>query len=167
VAIPRRLKEVIQQENLGAPIAQLAKETLDNSYVIPFPSLREARPHHKVQLFYEVIKMGFDLSVNHKIYILLPAPFFGPVHLSLFATLGTRPDCDLQELRISFPRLPTRGYFAILPMHDKQRAQVIFAQYNESVHRLKHEAVNYLSVAKFSTNPIGNVLLREYRLALS
>lgn len=140
------IKKVVEEENLGTPLAELAKQSLDSSYIIPFSAPQEARPRHKVDFFLHVLQFGFKLSVENKVDIIVPGSFVGTGNLSLFSTVRSYPAIAKQELAIFFPDPSSGGYYSIIPAAD--RSTKIFDDYLDMVQKLRNETEGYVEAGK-------------------
>jgi len=141
------IKKVIEEENLTSPVAQLAKQSLDSSYIIPFSSLNEARPQHKVDFFYQILKFGFKASRENKMDILIPGSFIGVNNLSLFSTKDNIPSVAKSNLNISMPNSTNNGFYSIIPTGDDSTK--VFNTYKDKVRSIRNDSENYIEPGHF------------------
>lgn len=153
------IKQYITQQKLIEPAAKLAEETIKNSYVLPFSSLKEARPEHKVEFFYQIVKFGFELSAQLNMDILLPGSLVGPNILTLYSTRDGSPTLTRSKLKIDMGDYTSSGALCIIPTDGDASAIEICNKYKAHVSRLRQESEIYAIVGQ-----LRGVDNRKYRI---
>jgi hypothetical protein len=141
------IKQVIEEENLTSSVAQLAKLSLDSSYIIPFSSLNEARPQHKVDFFYQILEFCFKVSQENQMDIILPGSFIGVKNISLFSTKNNAPRIAKSNLIITMPDVTRNVFYSIVPVGNESTK--IFNAYKDRVRSIRNESENYIESGHF------------------
>jgi hypothetical protein len=152
------IKEFIRQQELIEPVAKLAKETIENSYVLPFQSPNLAKPQHKVEFFNQIVSFGFNLCGQHNMDVMLPGSFVGTDTISLFSVDDGQPNVSLEKLAVNFGGYASAGSLCIIPAGNNNPIELCDA-FKAHVIAKRQDTEAYISAAN-----LKNYRNRYFRL---
>ena len=90
-------EKIIRQESIEAPVAQLTRDLISNSYIVPYVERKKATADDKLSLFAEIMRLGWSISKRLNSDIILPGSVLGSKSLTCFSTNGKKSDFQLRD----------------------------------------------------------------------
>jgi hypothetical protein len=84
----KEAENIIKQESIENPVAELVGQILTDSYVVPFIPAHGATADDVLTVFASVVSIGLRISKTANADIVLPGSFLGEKSISIFTTHG-------------------------------------------------------------------------------
>jgi hypothetical protein len=144
------IKSIIEEEDLIDPVARIAQAGINNSVIVSLNSSDLSSPIYKTELFSMIMVLGFRISNENKMDVLLSGSLLSADTLSIFSTRRVLPTLTKKGVSVviggsSVPQ----GYYAILPNSSKNKE--IVNAYKSHVKEARFENLeDYISCPKIT-----------------
>jgi len=143
---PATIAKYIEDRDLGANVNELANSILDSSIFIPMAKVEERTLDVRVDFFRQFLEIGFHLSREWKLDILLPGSLLGTNSLTLF--LGKEAG-DSKIVRSGIKLQVPKGNYeaiAIVPFKNSKDVARIWEDYKRGFGRAKSNSDEYAQI---------------------
>ena len=162
------IAKIAIQEGITQKLSEIAEVTLDTSVLVQV-SAPVARPSQRVDFFSQMLELGFKMSKQNNMDILVPGSFIDDKHMSIFSVPNKIPSLkrsDGVNLRIGdMNSIIESGFYGILPVPPGVVVTTAISEYKRKAIKWRSNSESTSVLRPGKVRRLGLMLLKGCKLA--